>query len=67
MASIRACDLDETNLDLDGREILNRAKRLCPGRPRTNHVSDDVRQELTPTDRAVAASQESTAHALPVS
>ena len=73
MASIRACDLDEANLDLDGREILNRAKRLpdgahepnyntprsvlgrvCPGRPRTDHVSNDLRQELSPTDCAVA-------------
>jgi hypothetical protein len=32
--------------------------RVCPGRPRTDHVNDDLRQELTPTDRAVAGSQE---------
>jgi hypothetical protein len=32
--------------------------RVCPGRPRTDHVSDDLRQELNPTDRAVAGSQE---------
>ena len=28
--------------------------RVCPGRPRTDHVSNDLRQELSPTDCAVA-------------
>ena len=37
------------------RSVLH---RVCPGRPRTDYVSDDLRQELTPTDRAVAGSQE---------
>jgi hypothetical protein len=43
--------------------------RKAPMSRSTPHelFSDDLRQELIPTDRAVAGSQESTAYALPVS
>jgi hypothetical protein len=37
---------------------LRSVLRVCSGRPDTDHVSGDLRQERTPTDRAVAGSQE---------
>jgi len=75
--TIRASDLDETNLDLDGRQILNRVKRLPDGAHEPNYSTPAFGSpsrmsrsaphglcqrrfvpELTPTDRAVAGSQE---------